>query len=115
MTTRRPALSDLPFWPRYLSREQAAVYVGVSADTFDQEVVAGLWPGPRRRGGKGGRLTWDRCMLDAAADRDSGLGDGDPFNATQPAVPALTGVWRERGSDGATSGKRSERRSQTSA
>ena len=28
-------LPELPYWPRYLSREQAAMYVGVSPDTFD--------------------------------------------------------------------------------
>jgi integrase len=78
----------LPFWPRYLSREQAAQYVGVSSDTFDREVLAGMWPPPRRRGARLTRLTWDRCALDAAADRDSGLGG-------QPA-PAQAGIWGER-------------------
>jgi hypothetical protein len=65
----------LPFLPRYLGRPHAALYVGVSVDVFDDEVRAGLWPAPRRRGGKGGKLTWDRILLDRAADRDSGLLD----------------------------------------
>jgi hypothetical protein len=102
---RRALLSELPNWPRYLSREQAAIYLGVSPDTFDGEVRIGLWPPPRRRGIKGGRLTWDRCALDAAADQDSGLTDpGQP-------VTSLTGVWGAR-SRGETKGKRLECRSQ---
>lgn len=59
--------------PRFLSRTEAAAYVGVSTSTFDQEVSLGWWPGARRRGAKGTRLTWDRLLLDAAADRASGL------------------------------------------
>lgn len=59
--------------PRYLSREEAAAYLGVSADTFDSEVANGWWPPARRRGEQGVRLTWDRHALDAAADQASGL------------------------------------------
>lgn len=59
--------------PRFLSRAEAAAYVGVSTTTFDQEVSDGWWPCARRRGAKGTRLTWDRVLLDAAADRASGL------------------------------------------
>lgn len=99
MADRRAPLVDLPFWPRYLSREESARYVGVSADVFDIEVHAGHWPSARRRGGKGGRLTWDRLALDAAADRDSGIGlidlEGEP--APNP--------WRGR-SNGAAERKR---------
>jgi hypothetical protein len=93
---RRP-LSDLPSWPRFLSREQAAVYLGVSTDTFDAEVRDGFWPAPRRRGYKGGRLTWDRCALDAIADRDSGLSAVD-----SPLPLPATGVWGERSNGPAT-------------
>ena len=96
-------LPDLPYWPRYLSREQAAMYVGVSPDTFDMEVQDGLWPAPRRRGSKGGRLTWDRSALDAAADRASGLSDPGE------SAPSLTGVWGAR-SRGEAKRKRAERR-----
>jgi len=84
MSERRAALSALPFWPRYLSRDEAARYVGVSADVFDVEVDCGDWPKARRRGGKGGRLTWDREALDAAADRDSGIGQADVQEAAGP-------------------------------
>lgn len=75
-TGRRRAMPDtLPTWlvPRFLSREEAAAYVGVSINTFDQEVSRGLWPRPLARGLKGRRLTWDRMALDAAADVASGL------------------------------------------
>jgi hypothetical protein len=71
--TRRPALADLPNWPRYLNRAQAAAYLGVSRRTFDLEVRSGVWPGPLRRGPKGGLRTWDRAALDAAADALSSL------------------------------------------
>lgn len=71
--TRRVALSDLPFWPRFLSREEAARYVAVSVETFDQEVRTGVWPPALRRGPHNGRATWDRLALDRAADRASGL------------------------------------------
>ena len=59
--------------PRCLTREQAAAYVGVSVDLFDAEVKAGMWPKGRPRGAKGGKLTWDRKMLDVAEDQRSGL------------------------------------------
>jgi len=61
-------LSDLPDWPRLLSREEAATYVGVSATLFDQEVAGGMWPQPIRRGAAGGRVTWDRVAIDKALD-----------------------------------------------
>jgi hypothetical protein len=81
---RRTELSSLPFWPRFLSREEAARYVGVSPETFDAERRAGLWPGPRHRhrrfrgpdsAGRG-KLTWDRHALDRAADAMEGSVDG---------------------------------------
>jgi predicted DNA-binding transcriptional regulator AlpA len=82
----------IPGWLRYLSREEAARYLGVSETTFDEEVRDGLWPPPRRRGRKAGRATWDRLALDAQADRDSGLAapavgvSGD----AAPTSPAMT-------------------------
>jgi hypothetical protein len=71
--------------PRFLTREQASSYLGVSARTFDAEVIAGMWPAPLRRGGKGTALTWDRHLLDRAADRLSGLID---LGATDRALDA---------------------------
>ncbi|NHN83633.1 DNA-binding protein [Acetobacter musti] len=76
-----------PFWPRYLSRQEAARYLGVSASVFSQEVGQGWWPMPRLRGGKGGKLTWDRLLLDRYADQHSGIGVGEPA-ATGSPVPA---------------------------
>lgn len=58
--------------PRYLTREQAAAYLGVSADTFAWEVEQGHWPAAVRRGRKGGLVTWDRLALDDRADLRSG-------------------------------------------
>jgi len=63
-----PSAVDLPYWPRMLSREQAAAYLGVSPTLFDAEVAKGLWAQPIRRGAKGGRVTWDRAALDRALD-----------------------------------------------
>lgn len=73
--TKRAVLSDLPFWPRLLSREEAARYVGVSPAVFDEEVKHGIWPPALRRGPRQGRTTWDRLALDRAADVASGLGE----------------------------------------
>ena len=108
-------LSDCPFWPRYLTREHAALYVGVSTDTFDDEVRDGIWPSPRRRGGRGGRLTWDRAALDAAADRALSRSDDEVRGsaATDPLVPAPNAVMDDRSrAHAAFSPNRSERRTQ---
>jgi predicted DNA-binding transcriptional regulator AlpA len=78
-----------PIEPRYLSRREAAAYLGVSPTTFDEEVSAGLWPPPRRRGAKGTSITWDRRLLDAFADRDS---YGQVPLAQAPAVPQVTAL-----------------------
>jgi predicted DNA-binding transcriptional regulator AlpA len=66
---------------RFLSVADAAAYVGVSASTFLAEVEQGLWPPPLRRGSKRTRLTWDRRLIDAHADRLSGLGEARPAAA----------------------------------
>lgn len=87
---KRLPVGDLPFWPRLLSREEAARYVGTSPVTFDQEVQAGIWPAPLRRGPHGGRLTWDRLALDRAADRASGLVETPAPHSISPA-PSTTG------------------------
>jgi hypothetical protein len=62
---------------RFLTRQQAAAYLGVSARTFDAEVTAGIWPAPMRRGARTGALTWDCRLLDRAADRLAGLVDSE--------------------------------------
>lgn len=68
MVARLDDMAALPFWPRFLSREQSAAYLGVSTTTFDEEVNAGIWPPGVRRGAKEGRITWDRVAIDRAVD-----------------------------------------------
>lgn len=68
--------------PRFLNQGQSAAYVGVSAVTFAREVAAGLWPAPMRRGAKEGALTWDRNLLDAAADLLGGIATPGPAAAS---------------------------------
>ena len=65
----------IPYWPRGLSAEQAAVYVGVSRNKFIAEVEEGLWPDGERRGG---RRIWDRERIDEAWDRQH-QSEADPF------------------------------------
>lgn len=72
----RTLLAELPDWPRFLSRHEAARYLGVSVDVFDDEVRAGTWPAGMRRGAKGGLLTWDKRLLDSMADSRSGIAPG---------------------------------------
>jgi hypothetical protein len=91
--TRKLASSDLPYWPRLLSRELAAAYVGVSPDLFDDEVKAGLWPDgrPRGRGSIKPRKTWDRRQIDAVLDdalninEDGGVDDYEQRRAKAAA------------------------------
>jgi hypothetical protein len=65
----RSTASVLP--PRWLTRQQAARYVGVSARTFNDEVKAGTWPAgvPRGLSRTKRSLRWDRAALDATSDR----------------------------------------------
>jgi hypothetical protein len=49
--------------PRGLSREEAAAYVGVGATKFDEMVLDGRMPLPKRIDG---RKVWDRLRLDSA-------------------------------------------------
>ena len=71
MTAARLQPSELPGWPRWLSEDFSAAYVGVSPSTFRAEVNAGMWPKPHRRGPGGGRILWDRHELDRASDKMS--------------------------------------------
>ena len=70
MTARLADIADCPEWPRGLSAEQAAAYVGVSAPKFLEDVAAGKWP-PGRQDGR--RVIWDKVLLDRYYDRHSGL------------------------------------------
>jgi predicted DNA-binding transcriptional regulator AlpA len=51
--------------PRGLQREVAAGYVGISSTKFDQMVLDGRMPHPKRIDG---RKVWDREALDMAFD-----------------------------------------------
>jgi excisionase family DNA binding protein len=72
-----PLRTAMPMLPlpvrRFLSIDEAASYVGVSVDTFRQEVADGRWPQPVRRGRTGRAVTWDVRALDAAADLMAGI------------------------------------------
>lgn len=74
----KPAIGDLPYWPRLLDSHQSAAYLGISENTFRALVAAGTFARPLRLGrdaaktGRGGcRALWDRLQLDRDVD---GLG-----------------------------------------
>ena len=72
----RAALSEIrPIPRRGLSREEAAMYVGVGSTKFDEMVLDGRMPKPKR---VDGRKLWDVRSLDLAFDAlpddDSGGG-----------------------------------------
>ncbi len=86
MSARRHALADLPDWPLWLARDEAARYVGVSAEVFDLEVSWGWWPEGRARGMKGGKLTW--CKLDLDALSRPNMESGNDYEARRNAHEA---------------------------
>jgi hypothetical protein len=51
--------------PRGLRRLDAAAYIGVSPSKFDDWVLRGLMPSPKRQDGV---VVWDRFALDLAFD-----------------------------------------------
>jgi excisionase family DNA binding protein len=64
--TRSTALSTVrPIPRRGLSRDEAAMYVGISANKFDELVRDGRMPAPKRIDG---RKVWDIRDLDVAFD-----------------------------------------------
>lgn len=75
MTGPKPALAELPHWPRLLSVDQAAAYVGVSVSAFTSR-VGELWPAPIRYGR---RKLFDRLAIDRAVDE---------LSQTAPQSPA---------------------------
>lgn len=56
-------MEDSARWPRGLSRDEAARYIGIGTTLFDQMVVDGRMPQPRIINS---RKVWDRIDLDAA-------------------------------------------------
>ena len=65
MSRAQIAVSCLPasLPPRGLSRVQAAEYIGVGVTKFDEMVVDGRMPKPKRIDG---RTVWDRIKIDEA-------------------------------------------------
>jgi hypothetical protein len=84
-------LEGLPHWPRFLNLSQAAAYVGVSPNVFLQEVKARLWPEPIRRGSKLALVTWDKNLLDLAADQRVGVAIGSQLTFSSPQPDAAVG------------------------
>ena len=99
-------ISHMPNWPRYLTREQAAAYVGVSTDTFDIELKESVWPAPFKRGASGGRLTWDRLLLDSAADDASAITSSAAAPIVETAPLNLIALMKERVPGGQAKRKR---------
>ena len=66
MLMRRSALSEIRAVPRRgLSRDEAAMYIGISASKFDELVRDRRMPAPKRIDG---RKVWDVRDLDVAFD-----------------------------------------------
>jgi hypothetical protein len=69
-------LSDVrPVPRRGLSRDEAAMYIGISPTKFDELVEAGRMPGPVKIGH---RKVWDIRRLDVAFDALSSEDDAAP-------------------------------------
>lgn len=64
--------------PRGLQRLIAASYIGVSATKFDELVVDGRMPQPRRIDG---RKVWDRVELDDAFEALPHEAEDNPWDA----------------------------------
>jgi hypothetical protein len=65
--------------------------VGVSPNVFLLEVKTGLWPDPMRRGSKLAIVTWDKSLLDLAADQRAGVVPGSQLTFGNPQFNALVG------------------------
>lgn len=65
---------SLPNWPRLLSAEFAASYVGIGETSFLAGVSRGDWPKPLRLGR---RTVWDRAVLDERVDQIGGRLSGE--------------------------------------
>lgn len=78
MTAPRPLSEIRPVPRRGLSREEAAMYIGISPTKFDELVTAGGMPTARRIGT---RRIWDVWELDLAFNqlpREDGASDTAP-------------------------------------
>lgn len=68
--TANAPLGALPFIPRMLSADLAALYMGVSRSKFLARVERHIYPDPIR---DGGNTLWDQRILDRYLDKRSGL------------------------------------------
>jgi len=73
-----PISGPLPFVPRLLSAELAALYVGISKSNFLARVTTHEIPQPRRLGK---RVLWDRHTLDAYIDALFGIENAEAAEA----------------------------------
>lgn len=80
------ALADLGIAPRLLTREQAAAYLSVSPNTFDEMVKDTRMPRPKLLSSR--RRAWDVRALDAAIDRLPIDGDDARIDETWSDVDA---------------------------
>lgn len=65
------ALRPMPHWPRLMSEEMAASYLGISKTNFRERWNGKReFPQPHRIGS---RVLWDRQLLDRYVDALSGL------------------------------------------
>jgi hypothetical protein len=83
VTRDRPEVLPTSLAPRGLSRVQAAAYIGVSPNLFEELVKDGRMPKPTRINT---RMVWDRVRLDEAFATlsDTGMDGDDEWSA--PAV-----------------------------
>ena len=72
MAAKLADIEGLPFWPRLLSREQAAAYLGVTVPTLEGLPIASIRVRRRR--------LYDRAILDRWVDGLTGLGGGSDFD-----------------------------------
>ncbi len=67
--------------PRGLSRVEAAAYIGTGATKFDEMVVDGRMPKPKRIDA---RIVWDRHKLDEYFEALPGDEDRNPWEEAVP-------------------------------
>ena len=82
MASPKPALAEMPNWPRLMSEEQAAAYVSLSLNTFRAD-VGRIWPEAIRIGR---RKLYDRLVLDRAVDDLSQNENGPPAVDTRREI-----------------------------
>jgi hypothetical protein len=79
--------------PRLITKKAAAAYCGVTSVTFGKWVLSGMMPPPYRA-----TRMYDRKAIDAALDKDSGLGVSidteDPFDRWEREQAAKTAAGR---------------------